>query len=57
MIESLGISDIQGTPVPLSKVVFVRKKPPNGSRVESGGKRWEENLSREIQEHPSLLQK
>lgn len=48
MIESLGIADISGTSVALSKVVFVREKPQDGSGAASGGKRWEEKLSREI---------
>lgn len=46
-IESLCIIDIQGLSISLSKVSFIRKKPHDGSREESEGKRWEENLSRE----------
>lgn len=49
-----GIADSSGLSVPLSKFVFLREKPHDRSREQSGRKRWEESPSREIQEHPSL---
>jgi len=48
MTESLSTADISGTSLAFSKAAFVMKKPHDGSREELGGKRWEENPSREM---------